>query len=60
MSLYKKKLINNKKTLNKFVLAGKNIKIVEKITVNNKNKNQIKIGNNVTKINPNLFALSVV
>ena len=58
MSLYKKKLIYNKKTLNKFVLAGKNIKIVEKITVNNKNKNQIKIGNNVTMINPNLFCFS--
>lgn len=55
MSLFKKKLISNKITLNKFALVGKNIKIIDKVTINNKNKNQIKIGNNVTMINPNLF-----
>ena len=60
MSLFKKKLISNKITLNKFALVGKNIKIIDKVTINNKNKNQIKIGNNVTMINPNLFALIAV
>lgn len=58
MSLYKKKIISNKKTLNKFALVGKNIKIIDKVTINNKDKDQMKIGNNVTMINPNLFCFN--
>lgn len=58
MSLYKKKIINNTKNLKKFALIGRNMKIVTKVSINNKNRNQIKIGNNVTVINPNLFCFN--
>ena len=55
MSLFKKKLISNKITLNKFALVGKNIKIIDKVTLNKKPNNHRQIGNHLTMINPNLF-----
>ena len=58
MSLYKKKIFRSVKALSNFAVIKPKLKILDKITTNNKKKSQIKIDSNTTVISAKIFAFN--
>ena len=56
MSLFKKHTIKTPNSLKNFALIKPTLKIIDKVLVNNKKKNQININSNVTIISAKIFA----
>ena len=58
MSLYKKKIFRSVKALSNCAVIKPKLKILDKITTNNKKKSQIKIDSNTTVISAKIFAFN--
>ncbi len=59
MGIFKKKIIKKVSELKKIAFIDNKLKIIDKVTINSKNKSQIKIGKNVTVVSPKLFAFNL-